>query len=694
MLRRNGGKSGIVDRVTFAPMADLATASTLLQRAGIGHDFDWLDLDRRSQRPDSRQQLTYLTAGTGKIVEKDRVHGGVGLNSCEVGAERIGHRELVNPSQPGTIGRRSGKNLLGNMLSKTEDGSARRQAKFERECCFSCGRGAEYGYYQAHSHGQPLSIGPVVSGPQDRVLIITPPRPRRMCGMRETHIRAVEAVVASFDQGGRGWSGHPKNKPERPMTRVPDQHRYCVRCGSRLNSYNAETLCGSCAVGARDELREPPKVPPAFWRTDQMRDALATWHMGRVIFAYRNHPYHRHPLPQERVAEWLGVTQPQLSRLEKGPAPENLSKLRRWAERLGILPELLWFKLPGVVVATLEDVKRQDFLRAALGVTVTGAAAPLLELLNTIEPTPMPLRVGPTEIEQIRQTAREFNTWDHTYGGGLVREAVGAQLRYAVNLLNIQCPEKYRSELQSAVGFLGHTAAFMAFDAYAHADARSIFRLAWTCAEEAGDWHLRGKVLSSMARQAIWCGDADEGLTYIELAMVRSDRLTATERAMLHSARARALAKLRRVEEAARAVGQADEEFSHASPQNDPPWMGYYDAAQHSGDTGHALFDLALEGRFTTEARSRLQTAVEGHTEAYVRSKAISGIKLASLTMATGDPQEAATFGNAALLDAGHIRSRRAADDLRELAGFSERHSGTVEVEELRTRIDATVVGV
>ncbi len=163
---------------------------------------------------------------------------------------------------------------------------------------------------------------------------------------------------------------------------------------------------------------------------------------------------------------------------------------------------------------------------------------------------------------------------------------------------------------------------------------------------------------------------------------------------MLHSARARALAKLHRVEEAVEAVGQADEEFSHASPQNDPPWMTYYDAAQHSGDTGHALFDLALQGQFATEARSRLQNAVQGHTEAYVRSKAISGIKLASLTMAIGDPSEAAILGSAALLDAGHIRSRRAADDLRELSSFSERHSTTTEVEELRTRIGATVAGV
>ncbi|WP_245547933.1 hypothetical protein [Nocardia pneumoniae] len=122
--------------------------------------------------------------------------------------------------------------------------------------------------------------------------------------------------------------------------------RYCARCGSRLNRYNAQTLCAPCEVNFRSDLRTPPRVPSAFWQTDQMHDALATWHMGQVIYAYRNHPYHGRPLPQELVAGWLGLTQAQLSRIEKGPAPDQISKLARWAEVLSIPSELLWFKLP------------------------------------------------------------------------------------------------------------------------------------------------------------------------------------------------------------------------------------------------------------------------------------------------------------------------------------------------------------
>ncbi|MGW4413060.1 hypothetical protein ACWEJ6_54580, partial [Nonomuraea sp. NPDC004702] len=223
--------------------------------------------------------------------------------------------------------------------------------------------------------------------------------------------------------------------------------------------------------------------------------------------------------------------------------------------------------------------------------------------------------------------------------------------------------------------------------------------------EQANDWHLRAKVLSSMARQSIWCGDADNGLTLVEFAMVRADRLTPAERAMLRGAQARAFAKLGRTQEAWKAVAEADTEYDHIRPGEEQPWMRYYDAAQHSGDTGHALFDLVIIDRTTTgkptgdainnrylgEASMRLANAVASHTPAYVRSRAISGIKLASLTMATGDPEEAASIGGRAVTDAGTVRSRRAQDDMKELAKFALPHKTRTPVALLRHRIREAV---
>ncbi|TMK53781.1 MAG: helix-turn-helix transcriptional regulator [Actinobacteria bacterium] len=87
-------------------------------------------------------------------------------------------------------------------------------------------------------------------------------------------------------------------------------------------------------------------MPAEFWATDRMRDALATWHMGRVIAAYRDHPFHGRPLAQEIVAGWAGITQAQLSRIESGPPVKDLDKLTEWARALRIPASLLWFKLP------------------------------------------------------------------------------------------------------------------------------------------------------------------------------------------------------------------------------------------------------------------------------------------------------------------------------------------------------------
>ena len=296
-----------------------------------------------------------------------------------------------------------------------------------------------------------------------------------------------------------------------------------------------------------------------------------------------------------------------------------------------------------------------------------------------------------TEIEQVVEAAGVFASWDQTYGSGPARAAVLAQLRWSAGLLDATCSDRLRPSLYCAVGFLSHTCGMIAFDAYAHDEAHQVLQLALACADEAGDWHLRAKVFSSMARQAIWLGKPDDGLTYIEQALVRADRLTATERAMLHTGRARSLAKMHREAESLEAVGLADASFEHSRPDEDPPWMAYYDEAQHNGDTAHALWDLEILGR-PTEARTRLAAAVAGHSPRFTRSKAIARTKLASLLMATDDPVEAAVVGRAAIADAGSVRSRRLADDLRDLSRFAEPHGTLDDIAILRHDIATAVL--
>lgn len=447
--------------------------------------------------------------------------------------------------------------------------------------------------------------------------------------------------------------------------------RTCANCGGVLSRLNPGPWCGKCAqTGPADG---PPDMPPEFWAHGPLRVALVNWHMGSVIEAYRNHPAHGQPLSQIQVAQWLGLSQAQLSRIENGPPPEMLSKLINWATILRIPPDLLWFKLPNA--ATVDAVDRQGFLRVAAATAATVVISPdrLTQMLSETRTVADPTRVGVVEINQIREAAQLFARWDATYGGGLVRDVVIAQLRVAVAYLRADCSSSDRAALQMSVGSLAHTAAFMAFDACTHKDAESMFALALDCAEESGAVNLRAKILSSMARHAIWTGRHHDGLRYVRRAFTEADQLTATERAMLHTTEARVHAKLGDVAATLTAVAKADRDFSRCVPGNDPAWMRYYDSAQHAGDTGHALFDIAVHGSFVGEARERLSAAVNGHADAAARSRTMSTIKLASLVMATGDRDEALSIAGQAIGRARELKSQRAAEDIAELRRYAHR---------------------
>jgi hypothetical protein len=124
--------------------------------------------------------------------------------------------------------------------------------------------------------------------------------------------------------------------------------RHCRECGARLARDNGGVRCTPCQRRHHDLRATPPDVPTDFWNADLMRDTLDTWHIGKVIRAYRRHPFFgNRPPTQELVAGWLGLTQAQLSRIESGSAVTDLAKLTTWTRILRIPSHLLWFKLPG-----------------------------------------------------------------------------------------------------------------------------------------------------------------------------------------------------------------------------------------------------------------------------------------------------------------------------------------------------------
>ena len=335
-----------------------------------------------------------------------------------------------------------------------------------------------------------------------------------------------------------------------------------------------------------------------------------------------------------------------------------------------------------------DDVKRQAFLRA-LAATVAGAAVgdAVAEAVSRAGDGVAPARAGATEIQQVNHAINIFGEWQDLYGGGVCKDAIAGQVKWATRLLQAPATDQVKNELYRCVGFLVDIAGWGSFDAGDHDTARQYFQMALHCAEQADDWGLRANVLSDMARQAIYVGRPDDGLSLIELAQVRQDRQTATVRAMLSTVRARALGKVGRGEDCYGAVLAAEEHFSNRKKAEDPPWIGYFNEADLAGDAGHALLDVALSGAHVQDARDRLNKSVESYTTTQERARALSLGKLAILELTVGEADRGVAHGERALATGASLRSRRAHDDLAEVRDALRQRATVAGASELRSRL-------
>ena len=121
----------------------------------------------------------------------------------------------------------------------------------------------------------------------------------------------------------------------------------CSRCRALLASDNITDQCSPCRHATGRLRQGPPIVPSDFWNSPAIQKALANRHMGELISAYRSHPHHGRPIPQDVVALWATTDQSKISRIERSAADRDIGRLTFWARLLGVPEHLLWFKLPG-----------------------------------------------------------------------------------------------------------------------------------------------------------------------------------------------------------------------------------------------------------------------------------------------------------------------------------------------------------
>jgi hypothetical protein len=418
----------------------------------------------------------------------------------------------------------------------------------------------------------------------------------------------------------------------------------------------------------------------------------------------------------ERVADWICAQVPAKRPQTPAPRPaidgDHVSRIERglitWPGReyragfravLGAAgdTELGFYPHRGRGRAVRASVDVDGQLLALAGAATIGALDDnaLASLEHGLVTPPAPARIGRIDVADLHHVIDGMERADHAAGGRtVVRSLALGQLSWAqATLRQTSFPRAdVRAAWMAAVARLGRLAGFMSVDAREHPTAKRCFLVALQIAADADDWPSRLNVLSGMVRQAVHLGDGASALKITTLARAGEAEVSATTRAMLRVLEARAYGVLGRTNEAATAVGLAEDLFGQRRPEDDPAWLWFYDEAQLLGDTGHALYPLALAGG-NVDAVRRLRLAVDKHKAADTRGRTFSLVKLATLEVRHEPGPAAYETAQQAIIAVAGLRSGRALDYLGDL-GRVLRRIGTDEARALAGQVSATLAAV
>jgi tetratricopeptide (TPR) repeat protein len=465
------------------------------------------------------------------------------------------------------------------------------------------------------------------------------------------------------------------------VARSEGHQRRCQGCGTPLARDNRSRRCGPCSRHEAQTSCAPTK-PDDFWRRAALRDALGARHFGQVLYAYRHE--HRPVLTQATVGRWLGLTQGQISRMERTAQPtHDLNKLDQWARSLHIPQRYLWFQLsrrPDHADARPrhadslgyeseagdEDVQRRQLLRAA-SAGAASAGSLVFGWFGAKPPPPSASRaVGMTDVQIIREMTQTFRRLDNRFGGGHARTALTNYL--ASDVLPLLREGRYRDDVHrdlfAAVAESFQLAGWMAYDVGDVDSGRRYLRQAIHLCQDVGDDALAGEMLAGMSHQAaFWRSPA----LAIELARAAKDNgkrvgvpALVSESAVME---AHGLALVNDARGCLAALRESEQAFAAVEKRDRPEWLAYFDGAYLAAKFGRCFRDLGRPVEAERFARRSLDMR-DGHE----RGKLFNLALLASVLADQRKVDEACETGMVALRIAHDVRSARTAIDLADLS--------------------------
>jgi transcriptional regulator with XRE-family HTH domain len=393
------------------------------------------------------------------------------------------------------------------------------------------------------------------------------------------------------------------------MTGAPmsDLHTQCSSCGDVLATDNRAGLCEPCATIAQ---ATPDVLSADFWEQPEIRSALLSRHFGRFLRTYRTAQSPQ--VKQTQLAHWLGITQGQLSRIERSTTPlHDLHKLDTWARALHVPDDRLWFSpsptptSSGVDAvapdrATVEkslhnahnegsDVRRRDLLKVA-GVTAAAAGSagllanpPWQRLMDSVDKG-RPVDAATAQLMHDR-TADFFDT-EETVPARQILESLTQHRATLVALLPNARTDAVRNQLAVSLGETDALAGWLHFDLGCANEAANAWRSTLIVAKETGDGALAACALGYWSYLAAFRNDVAPAVRLLQQAQeyVPGSSAPAT-RSWISARQAEELGRLGDETGALRALERAFTAFDFARPRTERNWTPFFTTNRLGGLT-------------------------------------------------------------------------------------------------------------
>ncbi|WP_432847242.1 helix-turn-helix domain-containing protein [Amycolatopsis sp. CA-161197] len=338
-----------------------------------------------------------------------------------------------------------------------------------------------------------------------------------------------------------------------------------------------------------------PDLPADFWEQSDIRSPLLSQHFGRFLRAYRSAQSPK--VKQADLAAWLGITQGQLSKLERSPAAiHDLVKLQKWAEALRVPADLLWFSGPQEGPARLtasvgpaegaaqelSDVPRRDLLKSAGALAVSAASAGLLanapwqRLMDSVEKD-RPVDMATVQLMQDRTA--DFHDNEHTAPARQLLEGLLRHRAVISALLANARTDAARNELVRTFGETEALVGWLHFDLGNSSEAVQSWRKTLKIAKDSGDGPLAACALSYWSYLASSRNDTIPAIRLLQQAesYVPGNTAPAT-RSWVAAREAEELSRLGNETEAMRALERAFTAFDFAHPRTERHWTTFFTA--------------------------------------------------------------------------------------------------------------------